>query len=149
MTKEEVRAAVEAELFSLKLKEPLNPTQIKTFCEYIERNFPYQSNADRTRELSAWTETWQSLWLSDKLMPGKDVDVAVTRAAVNRPRFRLPWPGWALIVSRIVAAWRAAAGLVFAKQRAAVPQNDIDEARNRHPEVTGENFWRPRGFSGR
>jgi hypothetical protein len=145
MTKEEVRAAVETELFSLKLKEPLTPTQIKIFCEYIERNFPYQSNDDRTRELIAWTETWQSFWLPDKLMPGEDVDVVVARTVVGEPRFRLPWPGWALVGSRIVVAWRAAAGLVFTKQRAAVPQNEFDEARDRLDEVTGENFWRPRG----
>ncbi len=56
LTRDEVRAVVEAELFSLDLKETLTPTQMKVFCEYIERNFPYQSNADRMLELVAWTE---------------------------------------------------------------------------------------------
>jgi hypothetical protein len=149
MTKEEVRAAVETELFALKLKEPLTLAQIEAFCEYIERKFPYQSDDNRTRELIGWIETWQSLWLPDKLTPGEDIDVMLTRAAVGEPRFRLRWPDWALIVSRIVAAWRAAAGFVRPKQRAPAPQNEFDEARNRLAEVTDENFWRPRGSNTR
>ena len=72
----------------------------------------------RLREILVWAETWQSLWLPDKLSPGGSVDlsIGVTHATVEPP-FRPPWSAWARIVSRIVAARWAVVGVVFATRR--------------------------------
>jgi hypothetical protein len=106
----------------------------------------------RLREILVWAETWQSLWLPDKLSPGGSVDlsIGVTHATVEPP-FRPPWSAWARIVSRIVAARWAVVGVVFATRRAAVPENEneLDEVGGRLAEVTGESVWRPRGSSTR
>ena len=153
MTKEEARAAVEAELFALRLRKCMTLPEKIAFCESVHRRLVFQSDTDRLKEILVWAETWQSLWLPDKFVPGENVDfsIGVTHTVAAEPRFRLPWPGWVRIVSRIVAAWRAVAGLVFAKQRASVPENEnqLDEVRDRLAEVTGESVWRPRGSSAR
>lgn len=96
------------------------------FCESVHRRLVFQSDTDRLREIVAWAETWQSLWLPEKLVPDGNVDFSIgaTHTAAGEPRFRVPWPGRVRIVSHIVAAWRAVAGIAFANQRPAVPENE-------------------------
>lgn len=152
MTNEEARAAVEAELFALKLTQRMTLPDKIAFCESAHRRLVFQSDTDRLREILVWAETWQSLWLPDKLSLGGSVDlsIGVTHATVEPP-FRPPWSAWARIVSRIVAARWAVVGVVFATRRAAVPENEneLDEVGGRLAEVTGESVWRPRGSSTR
>jgi hypothetical protein len=151
MTNEEARAAVEAELFALKLAQRMTLPDKIAFCESAYRRLVFESDTDRLREILVWAETWQSLWLPDKLTAGGNVDLSMGVTNAVEPRFRLPWPAWARIVPRIVVAWRAVVGLVFARRRAAVPQNEnqLDEVRDQLAEVTGESVWRPRGSSAR
>jgi hypothetical protein len=66
ITKEEARAAVETELFALKLTRPMTPAEKDAFCE-IANSLNYQSNSYRIREIHSWVESWQSLWLPEKL----------------------------------------------------------------------------------
>jgi hypothetical protein len=150
MTNEEARAAVEAELFALKLTQRMTLPDKIAFCESAHRRLVFQSDTDRLREILLWAETWQSLWLPDKLTSGgnADLSIGVTHDIVE-PRFRLLWPTWAGILSRIVVAWRAVVGVIFATRRAAMPQNknQRDGVGGRIAEATGQSVWRPRGSS--
>jgi hypothetical protein len=129
MTKEEARATIEAELFPLKLRKRMALPEKIAFCESAHRRWVFQSETDRLRDILQWAETWQSLWLPDKLASGEQVNVAVGAAQQSPSK---AWPGLAQTALRIVNAWRAAAGRVFVKQRAAAPQ-----AENRFGEVMG------------
>ena len=55
ITKEEARAAVETELFALKLTKPMTSAEKETFCQFANSTLDYHSNADRMREIRAWT----------------------------------------------------------------------------------------------
>ena len=136
MTKEEARAAIEAELFALKLRERMALPEKIAFCESAHRRLVFQSETDRLREIYQWVETWQSLWLPDKKASSEQVNVAVAAAQQSPSN---AWPGLAQIVSRIVNAWRTAAGRLFVKQSAAEPQPE-----NQPSEVS---VGRPRGSS--
>ena len=131
MTNEEARAAVEAELFALKLTQRMTLPDKIAFCESAHRRLAFQSNTDRLREILAWAESWPSLWLPDKLTSGGNTDFSI---GVNHdtlePRFRLLWPTWAGIVSRNVVAWRAGVGIVSATRRAAVRNTTLPRARD-------------------
>jgi hypothetical protein len=136
MTKEEARATIEAELFPLKLRKRMALPEKIAFCESAHRRWVFQSETDRLRDILQWAETWQSLWLPDKLASGEQVNVAVGAAQQSPSK---AWPGLAQTALRIVNAWRAAAGRVFVKQRAAAPQ-----AENRFGEVMGTTAAAPR-----
>jgi hypothetical protein len=84
MTKEEARATIEAELFALKLRKRMALPEKIAFCESAHRRWVFQSETDRLRDILQWAETWQSLWLPDKLASGEQVNVAVTAAAPRR-----------------------------------------------------------------
>ena len=127
MTKEEARAAIEVELFALKLRKRMALPEKIAFCESAHRRWVFQSETDRLRDILHWAEIWQSLWLPDKLASGEQVNVAVGAAQQSASK---AWPGLAQIVLHIGDAWRAAAGRVFVKQPAAAPQ-----AENRFSEV--------------
>ena len=142
MPKQQARAAVEAELFALELKKPLSPPEKYAFNESACDRLVFQSETDRLREITEWTDAWQALWLPDR--PHTFHWGAAEGAAVGELRFALPRLDWAMLASR-VAAWRADVGRVFAKRRAAPPQNGFDDATNRLAEVAGEDAWRPRG----
>src|ERR1700683_2550607 len=116
MTKEEARAAIEAELFALKLRRRMALPEKIAFCEGAHRRLIFQSETDRLRDIFQWVETWQSLWLPDKFASGERVNVAVGAAQQSPSK---AWPGLAQIVLRIVNAWRAIAGRAFANQFAA------------------------------
>jgi hypothetical protein len=139
MTKEEARAAVEAELFALKLRERMALPEKIAFCESAHRRLVFQSETDRLRAIYQWVEIWQSLWLPDKLASGEQVNVAVGATQQSPSNARL---GLAQIVSRIANAWRAAAGRAFVKQSAAEPQPE-----NQPSEVIRPSVGRPRGSS--
>jgi hypothetical protein len=64
LTKEEARAAVEAELFALELTQPMSLPEKYAFCESAYRRLVFQSKTDRLRQIIEWTDTWQELWLS-------------------------------------------------------------------------------------
>ncbi len=108
MTNEEARAAVEAELFALKLTQRMTLPEKTAFCESAHRRLLFQSDTDRLREIIVWVETWQSLWLPDKPTSGGNADLRIggTLDTVE-PRFRLLSPTSAGTVSRTVLAWRA------------------------------------------
>ena len=139
MTKEEARAAIEAELFALKLRKRMALPEKIAFCESAHRRLVFQSETDRLRDILQWVEIWQSLWLPDKLVSGEQVNAAVGAAQQSPSK---AWPGLAQIVLRIVNAWRAAAGRIFVKQPAAAPQPE-----NRPSEVIRPSVGRPRGSS--
>ena len=77
MTNEEARAAVEAELFALKLTRRMTLPDKIAFCESAHSRLVFQSDTDRLREILVWAETWQSLWLPDELTPGGNVDLSM------------------------------------------------------------------------
>ena len=77
MTKEEARAAVEAELFALRLRKCMTLPEKIAFCESVHRRLVFQSDTDRLKEILVWAETWQSLWLPDKFVPGENVDFSI------------------------------------------------------------------------
>src|SRR5271167_3414866 len=129
MTKEEARAAIEAELFALKLRKRMPLPEKIAFCESAHRRLGFQSETDRLRDIFQWVETWQSLWLPDKLASGEQVNVAVAAAQQSSSN---AWLGLAQIVLHVVNAWRAAAGRLLVKQSAAAT-----EAEDRFSEVTG------------
>jgi hypothetical protein len=62
-TKEEARAALEAELFALKLTKPMALPEKWAFCESAHRRFALQSKTDRLRLIIEWVDSWQALWL--------------------------------------------------------------------------------------
>jgi hypothetical protein len=64
LTKEEARAAVEAELFALELTQPMSLPEKYPFCESAYRRLVFQSKTDRLRLIIEWTDTWHELWLS-------------------------------------------------------------------------------------
>jgi len=156
MTKEEARAAIEAELFALKLRKRMALPEKIAFCESAHRRWVFQSETDRLRDILQWAEAWQSLWLPDKLASGEQVNVAVGAAQQSASK---AWPGLAQIVSRIVNARRAAASRLFVKQPAAAPQaenrfSDVmgptaaaPQPENRPSEVIRPSGGRPRGSS--
>ena len=139
MTKEEARAAIEVELFALKLRKRMALPEKIAFCESAHRRLVFQSETDRLRDILQWVEIWQSLWLPDKLASGEQVNVAVDATQQSPSN---AWPGLAQIVLRIVNAWRAAAGRAFVKQSAAAPQ-----AENRFGEVMGPTAAAPQPAS--
>src|SRR6478672_1173905 len=71
------RAAVEAELFALKLTQRMTLPDKIAFCESAHRRLAFQSNTDRLREILAWAESWPSLWLPDKLTSGGNTDFSI------------------------------------------------------------------------
>jgi len=142
LTKQQARAAVEAELFALELNKPMSLPEKYAFSESACRRLVFQSETDRLKEIIEWTDAWQALWLPDDRAPS--IIGAAEGAVVGKLRFALPRLDWAILASR-VAAWRADVGRVFAKRRAALPQNGFDEAMNGLAEVAGEDTWRPRG----
>ena len=156
MTKEEARAAIEAELFALKLTKRMALPEKIAFCEGAHRRLVFQYETDRLRDILHWVETWQSLWLPDKLASGERVNVAVGAAQQSPSK---AWSGLAQIVLRIVNAWRAAAGRVFVNQSAAAPQAEkrfsevmgptaaSPQTENRPSEVIRPSVGRPRGSS--
>ncbi|HET6169971.1 MAG TPA: hypothetical protein VFE01_07315 [Terracidiphilus sp.] len=139
MTKEEARAAIEAELFALKLRKRMALPEKIAFCESAHRRLVFQSETDRLRDILQWVEIWQSLWLPDKLASGEQVNVAVDATQQSPSN---AWPGLAQIVLRIVNAWRSAAGRALVKQSAAAPQ-----AENRFGEVMGPTAAAPQPAS--
>ena len=66
ITNEEARAAVETELFAMKLTKPMTPAEKDAFCEIAKSRLNYQSNSYRIKEIHLWVESWQSLWLPEK-----------------------------------------------------------------------------------
>jgi hypothetical protein len=66
LTKEEARAAVEAELFALNLTKPMSLPEKYAFCEGAYRRLRFQSKTDRLRLIFEWTDTWQEMWLPPK-----------------------------------------------------------------------------------
>ena len=73
ITNEEARAAVETELFAMKLTRPMTPAQKDAFCEIAKSSLNYQSNSYRIKEIRLWVESWQSLWLPDNSGPGEGI----------------------------------------------------------------------------
>jgi hypothetical protein len=63
LTKEEARAALEAELFALKLTKPMALPEKWAFCERAHRRLVFQSKTDRLRLIIEWVDSWQALWL--------------------------------------------------------------------------------------
>jgi hypothetical protein len=63
LTKEEARAALEAELFALKLTKPMALPEKWAFCESAHRRLAFQSKTDRLRLIIEWVDSWQALWL--------------------------------------------------------------------------------------
>ena len=63
ITTEEARAAVETELFAMKLTKPMTPAEKDAFCEIAKSRLNYESNSYRIKEIRLWVESWQSLWL--------------------------------------------------------------------------------------
>ena len=66
LTTEEARAAVEAELFALKLTKPMSLPEKWAFCERAHRRVVFQSKTDRLRLIIEWADSWQALWLPEK-----------------------------------------------------------------------------------
>ena len=62
LTKEEARAALEAELFALKLTKPMALPEKWAFCESAHRRLVFQSKTDRLRQIIEWVDSWQALW---------------------------------------------------------------------------------------
>ena len=60
---------IETELFALKLTRPMTSAEKDAFCEIAKSSLNYQSNSYRIREIRLWVESWQSLWLPEKLGP--------------------------------------------------------------------------------
>jgi hypothetical protein len=110
ITEEEARAAVETELFALKLTRPMTSAEKDAFCEIANSSLNYQSNSYRVREIRLWVESWQSLWLPEKVGPGEDVPVAVgmVDAAAGKLRLPVPWSRWTGIILRAVDTLRSA-----------------------------------------
>jgi hypothetical protein len=50
ITNEAARAAVETELFAMKLTRPMTPAEKDAFCESAKSSLNYQSNSYRVRE---------------------------------------------------------------------------------------------------
>jgi hypothetical protein len=69
LTREEARAAVEAELFALKLTKPMSLPEKWAFCERTHRRVVFQSKTDRLRLIIEWADSWQALWLPEKARP--------------------------------------------------------------------------------
>jgi hypothetical protein len=69
ITNEEARVVIETELFALKLTRPMTSAEKDAFCEIARSSLNYQSNSYRIREIRLWVESWQSLWLPEKLGP--------------------------------------------------------------------------------
>ena len=63
ITNEEARAAVETELFAMKLTKPMTPAEKDAFCEIAKSRLNYESNSYRIKEIRLWIESWESLWL--------------------------------------------------------------------------------------
>jgi hypothetical protein len=63
ITNEEARAAVETELFAMKLTKPMTPAEKDAFCEIAKSRLNYESNSYRIKEIRLWVESWESLWL--------------------------------------------------------------------------------------
>src|SRR6476661_10594719 len=97
ITNEEARAAVETELFAMKLTKPMTTAEKDAFCEIAKSRLNYESNSYRVKEIRLWVESWQSLWLPEKLGPGEDVPVAVgvIDAAASEFGPAVPSPRWA------------------------------------------------------
>ena len=66
LTKEEARAAVEAELFALNLTRPMSLPQKWAFCESAHRRLVFQSKTDRLRLIIEWADSLQALWLGSQ-----------------------------------------------------------------------------------
>ncbi len=115
MTKEEARAALEAELFTLKLTKRMTLPERWAYCEGAHRRLVFQSRSDRLQELLEWAETWQSLWLPEELAPSEHVAraAAIARAAAGKKGSPAPRASWAAIVLRTVKGWRLGAGLAL------------------------------------
>jgi hypothetical protein len=62
MTKQKARAAVEAELRELKRTEPMTRKELRELCVTLCDRFPFASD-NRLKEIMAWAEHWQALWL--------------------------------------------------------------------------------------
>jgi hypothetical protein len=129
MTNEEARAAVEAELFALKLTQRMTLPDKIAFCESAHRRLVFESDTDRLREILVWAETWQSLWLPDKL-----TSVGMSISASGDSRYRRATFSAAVVrmgADRVTHRGRpvAVVGVVFATRRAAVPENEneLDE----------------------
>ena len=60
---EATRAAVETELFAMKLTKPMTPAEKDAFCEIVKSRLNYESNSYRIKEIRLWVESWESLWL--------------------------------------------------------------------------------------
>jgi hypothetical protein len=57
ITTEEARAAVETELFALKLTRSMTAAEKNAFCEIANSSLNYQSNSYRMREIRLWVES--------------------------------------------------------------------------------------------
>jgi hypothetical protein len=63
LTKEEARAALEAELFALKLTKPMALPEKWAFCESAHCRVVLQSKKDGRGPIIEWVDSWQALWL--------------------------------------------------------------------------------------
>src|SRR6476660_8366110 len=79
ITNEEARAVVETELFAMELTKPMTPAEKDAFCEIAKSRLNYESNSYRIKEIRLWVESWQSLWLPEKL--GASVGMVDTAAS--------------------------------------------------------------------
>ena len=90
----------------MKLTKPMTPAEKDAFCEIAKSRLNYQSNSYRIKEIHLWVESWQSLWLPEKLGAG----VAMVDTATSEFGLVVPFPRWTRIILRTIDAWRAAVG---------------------------------------
>ena len=120
ITNEEARAAVETELFAMKLTKPMTPAEKDAFCEIAKSRLNYQSNSYRIKEIHLWVESWQSLWLPEKLGAG----VAMVDTPTSEFGLVVPFPRWTRIILRTIGAWRAAVS-AFVYRLARSPHHEV------------------------
>jgi hypothetical protein len=120
ITNEEARAAVETELFAMKLTKPMTPAEKDAFCEIAKSRLNYESNSYRIKEIRLWVESWQSLWLPEKLGAG----VGMVDTAASEFGLVVPFPRWTRIILRTLDAWRAAVG-TFVYRLARSPHHEV------------------------
>ena len=120
ITNEEARAAVETELFAMKLAKPMTPVEKDAFCEIAKSRLNYESNSYRIKEIRLWVESWQSLWLPEKL----GADVGMVDTAASEFGLVVPFPRWTRIILRTIDAWRAAVS-TFVYRLARSPHHEV------------------------
>jgi hypothetical protein len=65
MTDAEAKSTVEEKLRKQQLTKPMSETEMKVFCQLMQRNLEFTSKSALS-DIRGWVADWQSRWFSAK-----------------------------------------------------------------------------------